>query len=460
MSAAPSAPSPLLDHLRGHVAGDLVAPGDRTYDAGRALFYAGLERRPAAVVRPADAGDVSSVVRAAADAGVPLAVRSGGHGLLGHAVVDGGIVLDLRSMRELDLDLPSRTAWVGAGATAGEYTQAVAPHGLATGFGDTGSVGLGGLTLGGGIGLLVRKHGLTIDQLLAAELVTADGQVRVVDEANEPDLFWAVRGGGGNVGVVTRLRFRLHEVPTVTGGFLALPPTEDVITRFVAIADEAPDDLSVIANVASAAPPVPFIPTHLHGQPVLLAFVVHAGDPERGEALLGQLRSIATPIADLVGPSAYADLFPPEEHDFHPHASVQSTFRDTFDASAAASVLAALDAATAMSAVVQLRVLGGAVSRVPNEATAYAHRDRRFMVNVAAMFTDESERETHRTWADHHSAELSEAPLQRYVNFLGDDTDATVRAAYPHGSYERLADIKRRHDPSNLFRSTVNVPPA
>lgn len=460
MTTAPPVPDDLVAQLRGSLTGRVITADDPDYDGARTLYYGGLARRPVAVVRAADASDVAMVVRRAAASGVELAVRSGGHGALGHASVDGGIVLDLGGLRGLDIDVGGRTAWAGAGLTTGEYTHAVGAHGLATGFGDAGTVGIGGLTLGGGIGLLVRKHGMTIDHLLAAEVVTADGLVRHVDADTEPDLFWALRGGGGNVGVATRFQFRLHEVPSIVGGFLVLPATAEVVAGFVAAAGDAPDELTTLANVMSAAPPMPFLPPEVHGQGVLFAMMVHAGDPEAGEAALAPFRSLAPPLADLTGPMPYADMFPAEEEDFHPTAVFETLFRDTFDLATAGAVMDAIEQSTAPMAAVQVRVLGGAMARVPADATAFAHRHRRLMLNVAAMYEDPDERATHLAWVDRHATALAEGPAGRYVNFLGDDSEAGARAAYPGATWDRLAAVKRRYDPDNLFRHNVNVPPA
>jgi len=249
----------LTTALRSAVHGRVLTADDTGYDDARALFAGGMDRRPASIVRPDGADDVAVVVRAVGDAGLPLAVRGGGHSAVGHGVIDDAVVLDLRDMRALDIDVDGRTAWAQTGLTAGEYTTAAAQHGLATGFGDTGSVGIGGITLGGGVGFLVRKHGMTIDDLLAAEIVTADGEVRQVDDEHEPDLFWAIRGGGGNFGAATRLRFRLHEVPTIVGGIMILPANTDSIASFIAEASGAPDEHSTIAK-DKPAPPMPFVP--------------------------------------------------------------------------------------------------------------------------------------------------------------------------------------------------------
>src|SRR3712207_7222544 len=215
--------------LRAVFDGRVISPDDDAYDSARGVFYGDTDRHPAAIVRARDASDVSRTVSLAREGGLELAVRGGGHSPAGHGTTDGGIVLDLSGMKNIDIDVPGRTAWAETGLTAGEYTAAAGAHGLATGFGDTGSVGIGGITLGGGIGYLVRKHGLTIDDLLAAEVVTADGELLRVDAERHPDLFWAIRGGGGNFGVVTRFQYRLHQVDTIVGGMLVLPATPEVI---------------------------------------------------------------------------------------------------------------------------------------------------------------------------------------------------------------------------------------
>ena len=256
--------------LRKNVTGRVIAQGDAGYDEVRVVPNGAVDARPAVIVRPTDAGDVSYVVGVARESGLPLAVRGGGHSGAGHSMVDGGIVIDLRDMRALDIDVDGGTAWAETGLTAGEYSTALAAHGLATGFGDTGSVGIGGITLGGGIGYLVRKYGLTIDDLLAVELVTADGNLVFADADQNPELFWALRGGGGNFGVATRIKFRTHPVDQIVGGMLILPATSDVIVGFVAAADAAPDDLSTILNVMTC-PPLPFVPAEYHGQVIAMA---------------------------------------------------------------------------------------------------------------------------------------------------------------------------------------------
>jgi FAD/FMN-containing dehydrogenase len=439
--------------------GEVITPDDAGYDEARVVFYRFIDKRPAAVVRPADADGVARVISFARERGAELAVRSGGHSPAGHGTSEGGIVLDLSAMRALDIDVEQRTAWAQTGLTAREYTAAAGEHGLATGFGDTGRVGIGGLTLGGGTGFLVRKHGLTIDDLLAAELVTADGELLHVDAETHPDLFWAIRGGGGNFGVATRFQFRLHELDGIVGGMLIMPATPEVIGSFVAEAEAAPEELSAIANIM-VAPPMPFLPAEAHGQLIVMALLAYAGDVEAGERAIAPFRALAEPIADLVRPMPYPEIYKLTEVEPLPLQDVaHSQFADGVDEEAAAAIVEQLRASTASMAVTQLRVLGGAMARVPDEATAFAHRRRPVMVAVAALFEQPEETPEHEAWVNGLSAALRSGDDGVYVNFLGDEGAARVREAYPGRTWERLRVIKRRYDPGNFFRLNQNVPP-
>jgi FAD/FMN-containing dehydrogenase len=453
-----SSSSTPIAQLRSSFDGRVTGPGDAGYDQARKVFYGKWDRRPAAVVRPTSAQEVARVVTLAAESGSELAVRSGGHSLAGHSVSDGGIVLDLAELTALDIDLDSGTAWAQTGLTAAAYTAQVGEHGLATGFGDTGSVGIGGITLGGGVGFLVRTHGLTIDNLLAAELVTADGQILEVDDERHPDLFWAIRGGGGNFGVATRFKFRLHELPSIVGGMLLLPGSPEVIEGLVAAAAAAPEELSLIANIM-VAPPMPFLPASAHGQLVVMALLAYAGDAEAGERAVAPLRALAEPLADMVQPMPYAGLFQGGDEIEVVEESARSLFCDTVDATAAKAVVEHLRASTAPMAVAQLRVLGGAMARVPVEATAYAHRHRRMMAGVGCVYEQAADRPVHDAWADEFAAALRQGDPGVYVNFLSDEGPARVREAYPGPTWDRLVEVKRRWDPGNLFRRNQNIPP-
>jgi FAD/FMN-containing dehydrogenase len=448
-----------IPQLRSELVGQVIAPGDPEYDAARAVFLPQVDRQPAVIVRPLDAGGVAAAVALARESGLELAVRSGGHSSAGHGVSEGGIVLDLSSMKALEIDPDEHVAWAETGLTSGEVTTALGEHGLAVGFGDTGSVGIGGLTLGGGVGYLVRRHGLTIDDLLAAEVVTADGRLLRVDADRHPDLFWAIRGGGGNFGVATRFRYRLHPLATITGGMLVLPATAEVIASFIAAAEEAPEKLSTIANVMPA-PPLPFVPEEHRGELVVLAMLVHAGSTEDGERAVAPFRALARPIVDLVRPMPYPEIYPPEDGEYRPLAAARTLFVDAIDRGVAEEILRHLRASTAQMPVAQLRVLGGAMARVPAEATAFAHRRSRIMVNVAAVYASLGEAPVHEAWVEEFAAALRQGDDGAYVNFLADEGQARVRAAYPERTWERLAAIKRRYDPTNLFRLNQNIPPA
>jgi FAD/FMN-containing dehydrogenase len=446
-----------LRQLRLELAGEVIGPRDAEYDAARTVFSPAFDRHPAAIVRPVDDAAVASVVELARENGIELAIRSGGHSFAGHGASEGGIVLDLSWLDGLDVDAGARVVAAEAGLTSGRVTKATAAHGLGVSFGDTGSVGIGGLTLGGGVGYLVRKHGLTIDSLLSADVVTADGRVLLVDERSHPDLFWAIRGGGGNFGVVTRLRYRLSPVDGATGGMLVLPATPETIVGFVEAADRAPEDLSTIANVMPA-PPLPFVPREHHGRLVLLATLFHAGPSGEAQTALAPFRALAEPVADLLRPMSYEEIYPPENVEFRPFTSGRTMFIDQIDGTTAAEILGRLSASTAQIRVAQLRVLGGAMARVPAEATAFAHRTRRIMVNLAAVYMNGDEAPAHEAWLDQFAGSLRQ-DRAAYVNFLGDEGEERVRDAYPGPTWERLREVKRHYDPDNLFHVNHNIPP-
>jgi FAD/FMN-containing dehydrogenase len=441
------------------ITGRVVTPGHPDYDDARVVSAGGVDRRPAVIARVADAGDIARTIAFARERGLELAVRSGGHSPVGHGVSDGGVVIDLRDLRGLEIDAERRTAWAGTGLTAGEYSAATGAHGLTTGFGDTTSVGLGGITLSGGVGYLVRKHGLTIDNLLAADVVTADGEILRVDPGSHSDLFWAIRGGGGNFGVAARFRFRLQPVDRVVGGMLVLPATPEAITAFVAEADAAPDELSTIATVM-LAPPAPFLAPEHHGRPILMATMAYSGAVEDGERALAPFRAIATPLADMLRPMPYPELLASVPEGYRPRSASRTMFTDAVDHRAAKAIIERVRASTATMAAVQLRVLGGAMARVPEHATAFAHRRSRIMVTAAAMYAGADEAAVHDAWVAVVSAELRSRDRGAYVGFLGDLGPEGVRSAYPGATFDRLAAIKAEYDPDNVFRLNQNVPPA
>ena len=449
---------PALKSL-ANLSGRVVTPADPNYDQTRAVFYGGIDKRPTAIARVANVDDVRRVIRAARDEGYELAIRSGGHSVVGHSTTDGGLVLDLRDMSRIDVDPDAATAWVETGATALQVTEALSKHGRVIGFGDSGSVGVGGITLGGGIGFLVRKFGLTIDSLIAAEVVTADGRHRCVDEEHEADLFWAIRGGGGNFGVVTRLRFRLHPLPQFTGGILILPATVETIAGFAAASMSAPDELSTIGNIMPA-PPMPFLPPEVHGRLIILAFIAFVGDDQSAKRAIAPFRSLATPLADMVKPGPYTAMYQPEDPNYHPTAVARTMFVDSISLDSAETIHEYLTKSDATVRVAQLRALGGAVARVPADATAYAHRSKPMLVNVAAFYQGDADREVRRAWVTDFAYALQPKENGAYVGFLNDDGDDRIQAAYPGATLDRLASIKAAYDPTNLFRLNQNIAPS
>jgi FAD/FMN-containing dehydrogenase len=453
-----SSSSDVVSTFRAAFDGRVIAPGDAGYDQARTVFMGGFDRYPAVIVRPANSTEVARSITLARQTGLELAVRSGGHSGAGHSSPDGGIVIDVRDMKAIDIDRAGGTAWAETGLTAAEYSRAVAAVGMATGFGDTGSVGIGGITLAGGIGFLTRKYGLTIDSVLGAEVVTADGTALTVDDTSHPDLFWAIRGGGGNFGVVTRFRYRLHPVDRVIGGMLLLPATAEGIARAIEVSDAAPEELSAIVNVMPA-PPLPFVPAAVHGQLVMMILLCHAGDGEAGERAVAPLRAIAQPIVDMVRPIRYPEMFPPEDPSYHPKAVSETMFIDRVDRGVGGTILDYLRRSDASLRVAQLRVLGGAMARVPADATAFVHRNGRILVNVAAFYEGAHDKPVRQAWVAELAAALRQAPRGKYAGFVGDEGEAGVRAAYPGSTWDRLAAIKARYDPDNLFRLNQNIPP-
>lgn len=455
----------VLARLRAGLTGTLHQPGDDGYDEARRGTFVPTDTRPALIVGAATAADVATAVRFAREHGLELAVRSGGHSGAGHSMTDG-VLLDVTRLDAVDVDAATGTVWAGSGLTAAGLSRALEPHGLVVGFGDTGSVGIGGITLGGGVGFFVRAHGLTIDNLLAAELVTADGEVVVADAEHHPDLFWAIRGGGGNFGVATRFRYRTHSLPQVTGGMLVLPATPETVHGFMAASVAAPETVSAIMNVMPA-PPMPFLAPEDHGRLIILGFLVCADVGEGADAALAPFRALATPLADLVRPIPYAEMFPPEAHggeDGGPVGMSRTFFMDRVEAATAERIVAAVAAKQAagdvLMAAVQLRALGGAAGRVPADATAYAHRDRAIMGNVAAIAMGLDAARAQLPWVEGLVAELSGGDRAAYVNFLGDEGPDRVRDAYPGATWDRLVEVKRRYDPDNRFHRVQNIPPA
>ena len=380
-----------METLRSGLRGRLITAADPDYDDARKVLYFTVDRRPLAIVRAADARDVATVVDFARERSLPLAVRSGGHSLAYLSVIDDAIVVDLSEMTRVQIDPEARIARVQPGATSGDLAGPANDYGLALSTGDTHSVGMGGLTTGGGIGFMVRKYGLAIDNLLAAQVVTAAAEIVTASAEEHPDLFWAIRGGGGNVGIVTEFVFRLASVGQILGGELMLPASRDILRGYLDYAALAPDDLTTIANLMFA-PPAPHVPQEHVGDLVLSILVCWTGDMLAGEQALAPLRALATPVADAVAPIPYPQIYRFTEHQAAPHAaSIRMMFADELSDEALDSALSAMERASSPFSLVQFRGLGGAMARVASDATAFAHRERRFFVAIIGLWLDASE---------------------------------------------------------------------
>src|SRR3954451_1802993 len=440
--------------------GSIVLPGSPDYDEARLVHNANSDRRPALIVRAADATDVAQTVTLARESGLDLSIRGGGHSLAGYGTNDGGIVLDLGAMKGLHIDPERRLAWAQPGLTAGEYTVAAAAHGLATPFGDTGSVGIAGLTLGGGIGWLVRKYGLAIDALVSVEIVTADGRIVIASANENADLFWAVRGGGGNFGVVTRFQFRLYPVSTVLGGALFLTPTREALRGLEAVAAAAPEALSTISFLMPA-PPAPFIPETVQGKQTLAVMFVYDGGPEAGQQALEPFRRLSTPMAEFVMPMPYVGIYEMlKAAEQRAPAAHRSLFLETLDDAAVDEIVARMSAPSSPHAMTQIRILGGQMARVSADATAFAHRDAKVLLTIITPFEEPAEAPVHAAWTHAYYEALRPHSTGVYSNFLEVEGADRVREGYPDATYRRLAEIKRRYDPTNLFRLNQNIPPA
>ena len=449
-----------LEGLRSRLAGQIITAGSANYDTARSAVIINVDRHPLAIVQAANVQDVAETVRFARDRTLPLAIRSGGHSVAQYSVVDDVIVIDLSGMKSVSIDPEARIARVQAGATSGDLAGPAHAHGLALSTGDTHSVGMGGLTTGGGIGFMVRKHGLAIDNLLAAHVVTAAGDIVTASADEHPDLFWGIRGGGGNFGIVTEFTYRLAPVDQVLAGILLLPASREVIRAYLDYAVTAPDDLTTIADLTHA-PPAPFVPPERVGEVVLSILVCWTGSVAEGERALAPLRALATPVADTVSLIPYPDIYRFTAHQATPQCvSIRSMFADTVSDAALDAALEAIRRATSPFSLVQFRGLGGALARVGKDATAFAHRDKRYLVAIIGLWLDAAEdAAVHSAWTESLWQTIRPEGSGVYVNFLQAEGAARVHDAYPPATYARLAEIKRKYDPQNMFRFNQNIPP-
>jgi FAD/FMN-containing dehydrogenase len=444
--------------------GELILPGDERYDAARAVWNGMIDRRPALIVRCQGVSDVIAATQFARGHNLPVAVRGGSHNVAGNATCDGGVVIDLSLMRSIRVDPRTRTARVEAGALWRDFDHEAQAFGLATTGGLISTTGIAGFTLGGGIGWLMRKYGLACDNLLSADVVTADGQFLTASASEHQDLLWGLRGGGGNFGVVTSFEFQLHLVPTVLGGplFYAGEQTRAALRFYRAFCASAPDELTTMAELFTA-PAEEYIPEHLHGTRMLAIGVCYCGAIEAGEEAIRPLRTFGPPVVDLVGPMSYTGLqtmFDAEYPAGMRHYWKSDYLGDLSDA-AIDAILACDARVTSPYAQIHIHHMGGAVKRVGGVATAFGHRDAPYLVNELGTWTEEDDQDAsaHIAWVRGLSAALRPFSTGAYVNFLAGEGEVGVRAAYDPATYARLVDVKRRYDPTNLFHLNQNIPP-
>jgi FAD/FMN-containing dehydrogenase len=451
-----------VEAFRAGFSGRLVFPEDSDYDEIRAIWNAMIDRKPAVIARCSRTQDVIECVNLAREHGLLTSVRGAGHNIAGKAVCDDGLMIDLSLMNQVQVDEDARVASAGPGATLADFDAETQKHGLATVLGINSTTGVAGLTLGGGFGWLSRKYGLTVDNLLAADVVTADGQLLHTSQSENDDLFWGIRGGGGNLGIVTSFEFQLHEVgPSVLSGLIIHPfeVASEALPFYRDFCAGLPDELSVWV-VMRHAPPLPFLPEDFHGRLMLAFATVYAGDPEEGERLLAPLREWGEPVADVVQPNPYAGfqqafdpLLEPGARNYwksHNFTEISDGLIDT--------LIRYVENLPSPQSEIFIGQMGGATNRVAADATAYPHRDAEYIMNVHTRWTSAEQDEECVAWArELFDATAPFATGGVYVNFVSEDEDR-VAAAYGE-NYARLAELKRKYDPTNLFRTNQNVAP-
>ncbi|MGR6967029.1 FAD-binding oxidoreductase [Geodermatophilus sp. URMC 61] len=444
--------------------GTLLTPGSPTYDEARRVWNGAVDRHPAFIARCTSAADVAAALAFARRHDLAVAVRGGGHSIPGWSVVDGGLVIELSGMLRVTVDPVARTAVVEPGVTWGGFDAAAQEHGLATPGGEISHTGVAGLTLGGGIGWLTRLHGLACDNLLAVELVTADGNVLRVDDATDPELMWGLRGGGGNFGVVTAFTFRLHPVGPVHGGTVFFPAelAPRALRLYRDLGAEAPRELSLVA-VQATAPPAPFVPEELRSRPVVGLSAAWLGDPALADQVLAPLRTaLGTPALDLLGPLPYCVLQKSADASvpWGMRSHLKSDLLHELDDEALDALAEVAAHRTHPQSHVLVRRLGGAMADVDAEATAFAHRQAAHMTTIVGAWSAGDDPAAEATWARQTWATTRRLACGTYVNHLEMEGAQRVREAYPPATFSRLRLLKARLDPGNVFRHNQNIPPA
>jgi FAD/FMN-containing dehydrogenase len=459
--------SPVADiateKLNGRFRGELIAPDDPQYEDARQVWNAMIDKRPHVIARPRNAADVAAAVEFARDVGLPVGVRCGGHSVAGKSMCDGGLLIDLALMKGVWVDRQRRTARANAGVLWGEFDNATQAAGLATPGGRVTTTGIGGFTLGGGYGWLSPKYGLACDNLISADVVTADGRVLTASEAENTDLFWGLRGGGGNFGVVTSYEFRVHPVgPRIVGGMLLHPLEQagEVLRSYRDYADNAPDELATACALLTA-PPKPFVPEHLHGRPALGIIACHCGDIVEGERAVRPLKALGPPAVDLIGPMPYTDFqalldpqAPPGWRWYNSGDHLSGLTDEAIDTLIA-------HAPRGLAPLTQIIVFrhGGAVSRIDDGETAFSNREAAYILHPLAAWMAREDDERHIAWLRELVAAME--PFKTggvYLNFTPDDE--RVPDGFGAGKHARLVVLKDKYDPGNLFRFNHNIRPS
>jgi FAD/FMN-containing dehydrogenase len=450
--------------LRGKVKGQIVLPSDSNYDEVRKIWNAMIDRRPAVIVQCAEANDVPHAISFARENGLEISVRGAGHNIAGNALVDNGVMIDFSTMRGVRVNAEKKRAAVESGATLADFDEAAQSYGLATPVGINSTTGIAGLTLGGGFGWLTRKYGMTVDNLLSVEAVTADSKRIRASENENADLFWAIRGGGGNFAVVTQFEFQLHRVgPEILAGLIVFPfdQAKQVLTKYREFVESAPEELNVWA-VLRKAPPLPFLPGNVHGKEVVVFAICYIGDPAQGRKLIEPILHFGAPHGEHIGTQPYTQwqkafdplLTPGARNYWKSH-----NFTELSDG-ALNSMIEFAGKLPSPQCEIFIGLVAGAANRVPADAMAYRHRDAKFVLNVHGRWDERTDDERGVAWArEFFQASAPYASKGAYVNFMTEEESDRVAAAYG-ANYDRLAQIKKQYDPDNLFHLNQNIKPS
>ena len=456
-------PQKSIEKLKSKVKGKVILPTDPGYNEVRKIWNAMIDRRPAVIVQCAYAADVPHAISFARDNGLEISIRGAGHNIAGNAVCDDGVMIDFSKMRNVHVDAEKRLAHVEPGATLGDVDKATQAHGLATPLGINSTTGIAGLTLGGGFGWLTRKYGMTGDNLVSAEMVTADGgQIRVSDKENT-ELFWAIRGGGGNFGVVTMFEFKLYPVgPEIIAGLLVFPfdQARQVLKKYCEFAISGPEEINVWV-ILRKAPPLPFLPANVHGKEVVVLAVFYAGDNTEAQKLIEPLRIFGDAHGEHIGAQPYAQwqqafdpLVTPGARNYWKSHNFSGLSDGALD-----SIIQFAGKLPTPQCEIFLALIAGASNRISADATAYGHRDTKIVLNVHGRWDDSADDKRCVVWArDFFKASAPYASAGAYVNFMTEDEADRIAAAYG-SNFARLAQIKRKHDPGNIFHLNQNIKP-